>query len=235
MTKRFGSSKSSPTVKRNRAERTEAESHLESCEDCRSHYQFVRALESASESHRLAGAARSVLAALPSKVLARLERDRARPELLAEPLCRRRCFASAPWRQRSPSSSAVGFSVLRDDQLQLGSERMAQATEPARASAPVDEKATGVSGQPGQCRAGVSPQADAPRRAVGRGPSVHRAGWRRRRVVESSRLVVCTLLRRAESLEESSTVASSAATDAPRRRRPAGETRRRAPRTRRKR
>ena len=127
------------------SERTEAESHLESCEDCRSHYQFVRALESASEKIDWPEPSEAYWQHLPSKVLARLEGEGpARSfwqKLLSPPVLRFGAVAAT-----LTVVVAVGFNVLRNDQLQR---------EPDVAQAPasvgkrqVDEKAAGVSGQP---------------------------------------------------------------------------------------
>ena len=180
------------------SERTEAESHLESCEDCRSHYQFVRALESASEKIHWPELTEAYWQHLPSKVLARLEREGpARSfwqNLLSPPVLRFGAVAAT-----LTVVVAVGFNVLRNDQLQR---------EPDAAQAPartgkrqVDEKVTGVSGQPAPA-AGVSPQpaleteplAAAPSFSVDTDSVAPEESGR----VESARR---STLRRAESLE----------------------------------
>ena len=136
----------------NPSERSEAESHLESCEDCRSHYQFVRALESASEKIDWPEPTEAYWQHLPSKVLARLEREGpARSfwqKLLSPPVLRFGAVAAT-----LTVVVAVGFSVLENDQLQREPDT---AQTPASAGKrQVDEKAAGVSRQPAP-DAGVS-------------------------------------------------------------------------------
>jgi len=126
------------------SERTEAESHLESCEDCRSHYQFVRALVSASEKIDWPEPPEAYWQHLPSKVLARLEREEpARSlwqKLLSAPVLRFGAVAAT-----LTVVVAVGFSVLENDQLQLESELAQPASAGKRQT---DEKAAGVSAEP---------------------------------------------------------------------------------------
>ena len=172
-------------------ERTEAESHLESCADCRSHYQFVRALESASEKIDWPEPPEAYWQHFPSKVLARLERDEpARSvwqKLLSPPVLRFGAVAATLM-----VVAAVGFSVLENDQLQP-EPKLAQ-TPPGAGKQPVDEKAAGISGEPG-------PLADkAPALAVDSAPVAPEESGR----VESAR---SSTRRRAESLAESLDVA----------------------------
>ena len=172
-------------------ERTEAESHLESCADCRSHYQFVRALESASEKIDWPEPPEAYWQHFPSKVLARLERDEAArsvwQKLLSPPVLRFGAVAATLM-----VVAAVGFSVLENDQLQP-EPKLAQAP-PGAGKQPVDAKAAGVSGEPG-------PLADkAPALAVDSAPVAPEESGR----VESAR---SSTRRRPESLNDSLDVA----------------------------
>ena len=129
------------------SERKEAESHLESCAECRSHYHFVVALESASEKIDWPEPPEAYWQHFPSKVLARLAREQPVEgrnfwqKLLAPPVLRFGAVAATV-----TVVVAVGFSVLRDDQLH---------PEPELAQAPAsvgkrqaDDKAAGVAPQP---------------------------------------------------------------------------------------
>ena len=129
------------------SERKEAESHLESCAECRSHHHFVVALESASEKIDWPEPPEAYWQHFPSKVLARLAREQPVEgrnfwqKLLAPPVLRFGAVAAT-----LTVVVAVGFSVLRDDQLQ---------PEPELAQAPAsvgkrqaDDKAAGVAPQP---------------------------------------------------------------------------------------
>lgn len=144
------------------SERTEAEAHLESCEDCRSHYQFVRALESASEKIDWQEPPEAYWQHLPMKVLARLEREqpakrRSFWQKLLTPLVLRFGAVAATL----SVVIAVGFSVIENDQPQLEPDianRASRAQTPASTSRQVDEKAAGVSVQPAPV-AGVSDDA----------------------------------------------------------------------------
>lgn len=99
-------------------ERAEAEAHIDSCGDCRSHYQFVRALESASEAIDWHEPPEAYWQHLPSKVLARLEREPERKGFW------QKLFAPAVLRFGAVAATltvavAIGFTVLRDDPAQL--------------------------------------------------------------------------------------------------------------------
>jgi len=141
------------------SERTEAETHLESCADCRSHYQFVRALESASEKIDWPEPPETYWSHLPSKVLTRLERERPAKrgsfwqKLLAPPVLRFGAVAAT-----LSVVVAVGYSVLQNDQLQPEPEMAQSARSPASAGQrQVDDKAAGVSPRPALA-GGVSPK-----------------------------------------------------------------------------
>jgi len=100
------------------AERGEAEAHIEGCENCRSHYEFVLALESASERIDWPEPPDAYWQHLPSKVRARLERGR-EPKSFWHML-----FAPAVLRFGAVAATltvvvAVGFSVLRDEPSRL--------------------------------------------------------------------------------------------------------------------
>lgn len=101
------------------SERREAESHLESCAECRAHYDFVVALASASENVEWPEPPEAYWQHFPSKVLARLERE---PPAEGQRLWQR-LFAPPVLRFGAVAATltvvvAVGFSVLRDEPLQ---------------------------------------------------------------------------------------------------------------------
>lgn len=101
------------------AEQKEAESHLESCAECRSHYDFVVALESASEKIDWPEPPEAHWQHFPKKVLARLEREQPAAgrsfwqKLLSPPVLRFGAVAAT-----LTVVVAVGTIVLRDDQLE---------------------------------------------------------------------------------------------------------------------
>lgn len=129
------------------SERREAESHLESCAECRAHYDFVVALESASEEIDWAEPPEAYWQHFPSKVLARLEREQPAEgrrfwrKLLAPPVLRFGAVAAT-----LTVVVVVGFSVLRDDRLRPEPE-MAQAPA-SMGKRQADDKAVGTSPQP---------------------------------------------------------------------------------------
>lgn len=117
-------------------ERAEAEAHIDSCEDCHSHYQFVHALESASEAINWHEPPESYWQHLPSKVLARLDREPERKGFWGM------LFAPAVLRFGAVAATltvvvAVGLTVLRDDPAQL-EPQLAQS--PASGKRQDDEK-----------------------------------------------------------------------------------------------
>jgi hypothetical protein len=131
-------------------ERARAEAHMESCEDCRSHYQFVRALETASEHIEWSAPPEAYWQHLPAKVLARIRSGSGEER--------------SPWRRRTTPAVlrfgavaatvtvvvAVGLVVMRDAPDQL---------EPQMAPAPMNERQAEL-----QADASESPEtvADAP-------------------------------------------------------------------------
>ncbi len=139
----------------NPGERAEAEMHLETCKECNSHYQFVRALESASEKIELPEPPEAYWQRFPSKVLTRIERE-GREEREEQSGFWQKLFT--PWMFRFGAAAAtltlviaVGVSVYRDDPRQLESEssEMSEAIDVAQAPAAApgktafDEKAAG--------------------------------------------------------------------------------------------
>lgn len=104
----------------NATERAEAEGHLEGCDECRAHYEFVRAVHSASENIELPEPPEAYWQQFPSKVSARIEREERGerggywPSLFAPSLFRLGALAATV-----TIVVAVGVSVYRDDPRQL--------------------------------------------------------------------------------------------------------------------
>lgn len=98
------------------SERIEAEAHLEICEDCRAHYELVRALETASKEFDLPEPPEAYWQHFPSKVAARIEREERRERsgfwqnLLSPAVLRFGAVAAT-----LTVVVAVGVSVYRDD------------------------------------------------------------------------------------------------------------------------
>lgn len=137
----------------NPSERTEAEAHLEGCENCRAHYQFVRALESASEQIALPEPPDAYWQRFPSKVLARIERE----EQSGFWQKLRNAFGPSTLRLGALAATvtfvvAVGVTVYREDSRQLepdmpaaseGLARRQEVASPERRAA--EEKAEAAS------------------------------------------------------------------------------------------